>query len=265
MSAPSQCVKLMTSGPGDAGEEILVAAGEADDLVREHRPADHELVVVEDTLVQRHADRLLETSAGERADLLGGDLADLRERRRIAPFVVEDARLAGAAVDDRNADMTRELRVGHRLVRAERDEEIERLRATAERLADQREHPRHRHRARAVRNDEQHALAVECERREAGVNDVARLIVGQEPVGESSPVHGVNATRGDERRAQPGLIARGPDLRDAGKLLSRSRRPPPALCRLAGRAVRNAGERSWTASSCESLRRRRRGRPGCPR
>jgi hypothetical protein len=33
MSAPSQCVKWA----GDAGEEILVAAREADDFVREDR------------------------------------------------------------------------------------------------------------------------------------------------------------------------------------------------------------------------------------
>ena len=102
---------------------------------------------------------------------------------------IEHARLAGAAVDDRNAEVTRELRVGHRLMGAERDQEVDGLRATAERLLDQREHSRHRHRPRAVGDDEQHALAVEPERREACVNDVAHLAVGEQPVGESGSVH----------------------------------------------------------------------------
>ncbi len=39
-TAPSQWKKLRMLGAADAGEQVLVAAGEADDLVREHRADD---------------------------------------------------------------------------------------------------------------------------------------------------------------------------------------------------------------------------------
>ena len=43
---------------GDAGEEIFVAAGKADHLVREDRSADDELVIIKNELVQADGDIL---------------------------------------------------------------------------------------------------------------------------------------------------------------------------------------------------------------
>ena len=85
MTAPSQWKKLRISGAADAGEEVLVAAGEADDLVREDRADDDELVVVEDRAVDRDRHVHLEQPAGQRADLVGRDRADVGAARRGRP------------------------------------------------------------------------------------------------------------------------------------------------------------------------------------
>ena len=186
---------------GDAGEEVLVPAREADHLVREHRPADDELVVVEDAAVQRHRHILREAPAGELRDLGGGNRAEVREHRRVVPLVVVDARLADAPADDFGTDELRQRRVVHRLVRTQRDQEVDRARLAGEQLAEQREHPRHRHRARAVRDDEQHALAVERERGEAVAHDGAGLVVGQVAVLEALSDHVRHCKRGAMRVA----------------------------------------------------------------
>ena len=151
--------------------------------MREHRAADHDLVVVEDPAVERHRDVLRQPPAGERRDLGGGDHADVREHRGVVPLVVVDARRAGAPRDHRPPDEPRERRVVHRLVGAQRDEEVERRDPAAEQLLEQPEQHRHRHRARAVGDDEQHALAVDRERGERVADDRPRLVVGEEAVG----------------------------------------------------------------------------------
>ena len=60
----------MISGAGDAGEQILGAAGKADDFVREHRTADQDVVVLDDEPVERHRHvGSFEPAAGELRDL----------------------------------------------------------------------------------------------------------------------------------------------------------------------------------------------------
>jgi hypothetical protein len=88
--------------------------------------------------------------------------------------VVEDVRGADATADDFGADEFAERRIVHRLVRAERNQEIDRGGLAGERVLEQREELRHRHRPRAVGDDEQHTLAGERERREA-VSTIARV------------------------------------------------------------------------------------------
>ena len=97
MTAPSQWKKFRISRPGHAGEEVLVAAGEADDFVGKDRSDDDDVVVVEQQLVDldRHIHR--EQTAGQVADLVGGDGPDLAERGGIVPGVVEEAHAAVAA------------------------------------------------------------------------------------------------------------------------------------------------------------------------
>ena len=87
--------------------------------------------------------------------------AELDECGRVVPAMIEDVVRAGAAVHDRTAQMARELLVAHRRVRAERDEDVEGRCPGADRLFEEVEHGRHRHGARAVRDDDENALAVE--------------------------------------------------------------------------------------------------------
>ena len=68
---------------------------------------------------------------------------------------------SATAVDDRPAHVRGELRVGHRRMRAERDEIIERGDARAELAFEDVEHHRHRHRARAVGDQREDAPAVD--------------------------------------------------------------------------------------------------------
>ena len=98
--------------------------------------------------------------------------------------------------------------VVHRRVRAERHEEIERRDLAAQHLAEKAEELRHRHRARTVRDDEQHALAGKRKRREPGADDLARFALGKEAVGESGAEHGAY-----------------PTARDAGAIRGASRAP----------------------------------------
>src|SRR5262249_35267457 len=58
-----------------AREEVLVAAGEADDLVGEDRPAHEYEVGVDDEAVDPYVDGAVESPAAQPADLLGGDRA----------------------------------------------------------------------------------------------------------------------------------------------------------------------------------------------
>ena len=110
--------------PGDAGEEVLVPAREPDDLVREDRAEDQREVVVDDGAVDADVRGVLQHPVRQLGDPLGADRADLGERRRLPPRVVEHGR-AGEAVGERAglvAQVRAERRLRHLGVRAERDE-----------------------------------------------------------------------------------------------------------------------------------------------
>ena len=71
-----------------AREQVLVAAGEPDDLVREHRADDQRDVVLDDGAVDADLDAVLQHAAGELRDPLGADPPDAHERVRVPPFVI---------------------------------------------------------------------------------------------------------------------------------------------------------------------------------
>ncbi len=78
---------------GAAGEEVLVPAGEADHLVREHGGADDEVHIALDAqAVDLHAHRggVGEQPAGQARDLLRGDLAEVRDLVLVVPGMVDD-------------------------------------------------------------------------------------------------------------------------------------------------------------------------------
>jgi hypothetical protein len=148
-------------GAGDAREEVLRAAREPDDLVREDRPANHDVVVVEDQPVQRHRHVRAQQPPGELFDLRGGNRAEGGERAVEIPSVIEDVAAAGPPLDDRAADEAAQVIVGHRLVRAEGDEEIERRGPRSQRRRQRVEHERHRHGPGRIRDEHEEALAVD--------------------------------------------------------------------------------------------------------
>ena len=81
ISAPSQCERSMMSWPATPGEEVLVAAGEADHLVREHRPGDEDDVVLEHRRLTRTSTSRASRPPLIAGDLVGGDDAERDERR----------------------------------------------------------------------------------------------------------------------------------------------------------------------------------------
>ena len=84
-------------GTGDTGEKVLVAAGEADDLVRKHRADDDRHVRFGDMAVDAHLDRgVRHQTTGELGQAIGTDRAQGGERLRQPRLVVED-RPAGIA------------------------------------------------------------------------------------------------------------------------------------------------------------------------
>ena len=74
----------------DAGEEVLVAAGDADDLVRQHRPDDERDVVLDDRPVEQHGDVHRQPTLGQLASRAAGIGAEVGEGRRVPPLVVDD-------------------------------------------------------------------------------------------------------------------------------------------------------------------------------
>jgi len=88
-TAPSQWKKFRIA-VRHARKEILVAAAEPDDLMREHRADDDHLVIVEDQLVDfdRHVQG--EQAVGQFADFIRREPANLPERSGIVPLMVEE-------------------------------------------------------------------------------------------------------------------------------------------------------------------------------
>ena len=115
ISAPSQWETSISSWPGHAREQVLVAAGEPDDLVREHRADDQRHVVLDDRAVDPDLDAVLEHAADSSAI-------------RSAPMCPTLTNVSGShhswlrASDRLGADVAAERRVVHRGVGAERDE-----------------------------------------------------------------------------------------------------------------------------------------------
>ena len=116
----------------DAGEEIFRSAGKSRDFVRKHGAADQDVIVVENQAVQLDRNGFLQQSAGQFRDLARGDLAQVRKILLAVPTMVEDAMPAADSVGDAPADQPRKLSVVHRLVRAQRHQEIERPDAPAQ-------------------------------------------------------------------------------------------------------------------------------------
>ena len=173
MRAPSQWVTSISSRPGQAGEQVLVAPREADDLVGEHRPDDHRHVAVDHEPVDADGDGLLEATARQAAHLLGRERAQRDEGVVVPPLVVDD----GETVD---ADHGLHRHLGHGGMGAEGRDRLQRPHPALDRPHDGAEEERQRAATGGVRDDQAEGAVVEVEAGELGLDEGGDGIVGQD-------------------------------------------------------------------------------------
>jgi hypothetical protein len=168
---------------GDAREEVLVATGEADHLVREDR-ADHQAdVMVDHGPVQRHAYRQLQPPLGQLGDPVRADVAEGHERLGLPPLVVEHSE-SGV----RTAQVGVQLRLGHLGVRAERHQHSDAGGPAMEGLVHRGEQQWQRAAAGGVGNDEADAAADEVRAGQRSDDEFAHLRVVEDLVGTADAV-----------------------------------------------------------------------------
>jgi len=145
--------KVGDVGAAHAREEILEPSGEAGHLVRKHRPADEQLVIVEQPIVHGHVDILLHQAATQILDARSRNGADLLDVRHVVVVVhvhaVErvGARLVGCA------EVLAQLIGGHPTMRTQGNEVVQPPDARLEKAVQDAEDHGHGTRTRAVRDD----------------------------------------------------------------------------------------------------------------
>ena len=180
-------------GRRHAGKQILRAAGESDDLVGKHRPADEDVIVVDEQPVERDRNVLLQPASRQLRNLVRGNLPELHERLRIVPPVVENPPLPGKPIDNGLPDVATELLVGHRRVGAERHQIVQRGHARPELVLDDLIQQGHRHRPGAIRNQDEQPLAVHRQLREPGTRHRGDVLAGQIPFSDTPPDYGISS------------------------------------------------------------------------
>src|SRR5207248_2107613 len=110
----------------NAGKEIFVAAGKAHDFMGEDWAEDYQLIVVEDGPVDSDLHIHLKETIGQSGDFSGFDSANVSERGRIVPCMVEEAHAAKFAVSLFGCDLQAILDrlLAHRRMRAQGDHDI---------------------------------------------------------------------------------------------------------------------------------------------
>ena len=169
----------------DAGEEVLVTAREADHLVGKDRPTDDKLVVIENQFVDRHRHVHAQQAAAEMLDLGGRDDAQRAEGGRVFPVMVENAHsgIAASHLLSRRSQPPLDRLIRHRLVRSQRDQHVQRSDALRQQVVQQAKHQVDGAAARAVGDDQQHALAVQQLRGQRVSENRARFCVRQGAIG----------------------------------------------------------------------------------
>ena len=104
--------------PADAGKEILVTAGKTRHLVGKDRPADDEMIVIQDGFVDPHRHIQREHTVAEGASFVSGEVPQGDKRTRQIPAVIHDPRLSGSPVLHRRADQLAQRGIIHGLVGA---------------------------------------------------------------------------------------------------------------------------------------------------
>lgn len=161
---------------GAAREEVLVAAGHADDFVREHWP-DHQVDVgFCDQLVDLHVHGpVFEEPVGQAGNFLGGHGAERGDRVRVLPIMVHDLRLREPR--QRRTQQLLDRRHTHRRVRTQRNQDRDGLRAVRDGVVRRLNHQRMRARPRPIRNNYYHFLAVDVRARKLLPHKLACLLI----------------------------------------------------------------------------------------
>ncbi len=176
--------------PAYAREEILRPAGESDDLVRKHGSADHHVVVIEDSLVDRHVDIAGELAAvgrNLRGDIVAGKPPHAGQDIRVLPLVVEDIAAGQNLRPPARLDIQElvDHRIGHRRVRTECDQEIEFRGLWSDHLVEQAGNLSQRAGAGMVGDNDEDSLAGRGDFRGDISNDAGDLLVGKCSVNSS--------------------------------------------------------------------------------
>nr|BFE70548.1 hypothetical protein GCM10020092_038490 [Actinoplanes digitatis] len=181
ISAPSQCETSMIPWLYHAGEEVLVAAGHADHLVRQHRPDHQGDVVLDHRAVEQHLDVAAHPAAGQLLDPRCRDRTQIRERGGVPPLVVAhlDAGIG--------ADVRRQGLGAHRAVRAERDQHSQPRHPAVQRPVHGADKQRQRAHPGGVRHEHAHAATVGVEAGEPLRDEVGDLTGGEHPVRAPDP------------------------------------------------------------------------------
>src|SRR5579859_3421260 len=160
-------------------EKVLVAAGKAYNFVEKHRPANNDVVIVEDQFIESDRHILRHLAIGYFCYLGGGDAAEVGKGSRVFPVMIKNVGVAGLTVDHSVAHEFAELLVAHGRVRAQRNQIIQDLHTWPQYFLEKRKHQRHGHGSRAVRNKDDHAFAIEFPRLERLGNDLAHIVSGE--------------------------------------------------------------------------------------
>ena len=185
--------------PGNTGEEVLVATRDPHHLVREDRAHDQGEVVLDHRSVEQHRDIHRQPPLGQLGEPGGRDGAEVRERRRVPPLVVEH-RHAGVGLlqpPDLVAEVPRQRFLAHRLVGAQGDQRGQPARPAVQSAVDRADQQGERAGPGAVGDQDAHAPAVDIGRRQ---------LLGDEPGDLLGRQHALDAT--EARR--PGGASRGP-------------------------------------------------------
>jgi hypothetical protein len=169
----------------DAGEQIFVPARKPNYFVGKDRSTNQNLVVVEEQAIDSYQDGFGEQAPGALRNFVCRDGTQVHKRSGEIPSMIENASLAALSVDHGLAHQPRELRVTHQRVRAESHQVVASGRPRTNLLLQKLEHQRHRHRARAIGDDGQHALAVHMKFRACLSNHLANFIVSQQAVSDT--------------------------------------------------------------------------------
>ena len=171
----------------DAGKQVLRAAGEPATSCGNTGPQMSTWSYSVTSRLSATGTSCSSRPLGELDDVARGDRAERDERGRVVPAMIEDPprRRRGRSITGRP---TRRLScaslIGECVPSATRKSSAA-TRGPSSRVEDL-EHQRHRHRARAVRDEDQHALAVERQPRQTLTNDMDELLGSEAAVFETA-------------------------------------------------------------------------------